>query len=68
MNIYWFVSDLRHVGGFLQVLRFPPPIKLTATCDKTEILLKMVLYTIKQTPIKREYVLFLTPPFVPPSL
>ena len=23
-----FVSDLRHVGGFL---RFPPPIKLTAT-------------------------------------
>jgi hypothetical protein len=26
-----FVSDLRHVGGFLRVLRFPPPIKLTAT-------------------------------------
>jgi hypothetical protein len=24
-----FVSDLRHVGGFLRVLRFPPPIKLT---------------------------------------
>jgi hypothetical protein len=24
-----FVSDLRQVGGFLQVLRFPPPIKLT---------------------------------------
>ena len=24
------VSDLRHVGGFLRVLRFPPPIKLTA--------------------------------------
>jgi len=23
-----FVSDLRQVGGFLQVLRFPPPIKL----------------------------------------
>ena len=22
-----FVSDLRQVGGFLQVLRFPPPIK-----------------------------------------
>jgi hypothetical protein len=21
-----FVSDLRQVGGFLQVLRFPPPI------------------------------------------
>jgi hypothetical protein len=26
-----FVSDLRQVGGFLRVLQFPPPIKLTAT-------------------------------------
>jgi len=26
-----FVSGLRQVGGFLGVLRFPPPIKLTAT-------------------------------------
>jgi hypothetical protein len=26
-----FVSDLRQVGVFLRVLRFPPPIKLTAT-------------------------------------
>ena len=26
-----FVIDLRQVGGFLWVLRFPPPIKLTAT-------------------------------------
>ena len=26
-----FVSDLRQVSGFLWVLRFPPPIKLTAT-------------------------------------
>jgi hypothetical protein len=26
-----FVSDLRQVGGFLRVLRFPPPIKPTAT-------------------------------------
>jgi hypothetical protein len=26
-----FVSDLRQVGGFLRVLRFPPHIKLTAT-------------------------------------
>jgi hypothetical protein len=25
-----FVSDLRHIGGFLQVLRFPSPIELTA--------------------------------------
>ena len=35
-SIYYvikFVSDLRQVGGLLQVLRFPPPIpvKLTAT-------------------------------------
>jgi len=26
-----FVSDLQQVGGFLRLLRFPPPIKLTAT-------------------------------------
>jgi len=26
-----FVNDLRQVGGFLRELRFPPPIKLTAT-------------------------------------
>ena len=26
-----FVSDLRHIGSFLWVLQFPPPIKLTAT-------------------------------------
>jgi len=26
-----FISDLRQVSGFLRVLRFPPPIKLTAT-------------------------------------
>jgi hypothetical protein len=26
-----FVSDLRQVGGFLRVLRYPSPIKLTAT-------------------------------------
>jgi hypothetical protein len=26
-----FVRDLLQVGGFLQVLRFPPPIKLTTT-------------------------------------
>jgi len=26
-----FVSDLRQVGGFLRVLWFLPPIKLTAT-------------------------------------
>ena len=26
-----FVSDMRQVGVFLRVLRFPPPIKQTAT-------------------------------------
>jgi len=26
-----FVSDFRQVGGFLWVLRFPSPIKVTAT-------------------------------------
>ena len=26
-----FVSDLQQAGGFLRVLWFPPPIKLTAT-------------------------------------
>ena len=26
-----FVSDLRQVGGFLKVVRFPSQIKLTAT-------------------------------------
>jgi hypothetical protein len=29
-HVIKFVSDLRQVNGFLQVLRFPPPIKLTA--------------------------------------
>jgi hypothetical protein len=26
-----FVSDLRQFGGFLRILRFPPPIELTTT-------------------------------------
>ena len=26
-----FISDLRQVGGFSPLLRFPPPIKLIAT-------------------------------------
>jgi len=29
--VIMFVSDLRQVGDFLRVLRFPPPTKLTAT-------------------------------------
>ena len=44
------LSDLRQlVHAFLQVLWFPPPIKLTATIYRfnvTEILLKVVLNTI----------------------
>ena len=40
-----FVSDVQLVGGFLRVLRLPPPIK--SDChDITEILLKVVLNTI----------------------
>jgi hypothetical protein len=31
LNVIKLVSDLRQVGGFLRLLRFPPPIKLTAT-------------------------------------
>ena len=40
-----FVSDLRQVGSFLRVHRFPPPLK-TDSHDITEILLKVVLNTI----------------------
>ena len=29
-SVIKFVSDLRQVGGFHRVLRFPPPTKLTA--------------------------------------
>ena len=43
-----FVSDLRQVGGFLWVLRFPPPIKLDRH-DINEILLKMALTTTTLT-------------------
>ena len=45
-----FVSGLQQVGGFLGVLWFPPPLKLTATIyNVTEILLKVELNTIAQT-------------------
>ena len=46
-----FVSDLRQVGGFLPVLRFPQPIK-TDCHNITGILLKVALNTIKQKNIK----------------
>jgi len=39
------VCDLRQFDGFLRVLRFPPPIKLTVT----EILLNVALNTITLT-------------------
>jgi hypothetical protein len=48
-NIMWFVTfviDLWQIGGFLQVLWFPPPIKLT---NISEILLKVALSTINLT-------------------
>jgi hypothetical protein len=43
-----FVSDLRQVGGFLRVLRFPPPIKhkplyIDVTHDLLEMALKVIL-------------------------
>ncbi len=41
-----FVSDLRHVGGFLRVLQFSPPITLDHH-NIAEILLKVGLNTIK---------------------
>jgi len=46
------VSDLLPIGGFFQVLRFPPPIKLTATI--ADILLKVALNTttLTLTPIQ----------------
>jgi len=42
-----FVSDLRQVGGFLRVLWFPPPCNKIDSNDIAEILLKVVLNTIK---------------------
>ena len=44
-----FIIDLQQVGGFLWVLRFPPPIKLTSH-DIMEILLKVALNTINYQP------------------
>ena len=43
-----FVSDLRQVSGFLQVLQFSSTNK-TDRHDMTEILLKVALNTIKPT-------------------
>ena len=43
-----FVNDLGQIGGFLRVLRFPPPNK-TDRHDINEILLKVALDIIKPT-------------------
>ena len=32
-----FVNDLRQVGGFLRLLQFPPPIKLTTTITENGV-------------------------------
>ena len=39
------ISDFRQVRGFLRVLWFPPPIKLSDLHDITEILLQVALNT-----------------------
>jgi hypothetical protein len=44
-----FVNYLRQVGGFLRVLRFPPPKR--NRYNITEILLKVALNTINPRPI-----------------
>ena len=45
-----FVSDLRQVNGFLRVLQFSPPIKLT------DILLKGALNTINHLPQQPSFI------------
>ena len=48
-DVIKFVNDLWQVGGFLQVVRFPPPIELTATIQ--------LKYCRKwhQTPLNKQY-------------
>jgi hypothetical protein len=48
LSVILYDSDLRQVFSFLRALRFPQPMKLTAT-DITEMLLKVALNTINQT-------------------
>jgi hypothetical protein len=45
-----FVSDLRQVGGFLRALRFPSPIKLTATIIYA-LCIPPPLYTCQVLPV-----------------
>jgi len=55
-----FVSDLRQVCRFLQILQFPLQIKLTATY-LTEILLRVVLNTITLTLSLQKFIYIYTP-------
>ena len=52
-----FVSDLRQVGGFLQVLRLPPPMKLTTTIYNWNIVESGIKYHHNTNPIKLQVVL-----------
>ena len=61
-NVIKFVSDLQQVSGFLWVIRFPPPIKLTESGIKhhnpnlnpkqgilpASVLLKMIIIQLNQ--------------------
>jgi hypothetical protein len=51
-----FVSDSRQVSGFLRVLRFPPPIKLTV---------KINLKNIVESGVKNHKLSFLDPYWAP---
>jgi hypothetical protein len=46
-----FVSELWQVRGFLRILQFPPPMKLTAMYNITEIFLKAMLLIKTITPV-----------------
>jgi hypothetical protein len=59
-----FVRYLRQMGGFRQVLQFPPPINLPPRY--TEILLKVALNTIKPNLFHSLWFIFLVSE--PPSL
>ena len=50
-----FVSDLRQVGGFLQVLRFHPQIKSTTTISET------YCWKLRWTPWPQPYVVIILP-------
>jgi len=54
-----FISDLLQVGGFLRILRFPPP-KKTDRHDITEILLKVALNTINLNHLSNNFPIAMT--------